>query len=912
MITGETKPFFDEQQQAARRARNTYRIGLWNGILFTLIAIASTISTIQTGLYVFGGIALAIVVAAVSFVAANLAQKGKAPLGSALLVGTILASSFTLPIIAKGQGIALAFLIVVIVSSISYLTLTSRWTIYATLASILIGFLTIIADFFLPDFGIPNDPQFTYVISAIAGSIYLLALIRRFRDFSLRAKIIASFLAITLLLIFGLSVYTNTVTRDILTQQAESTLSTLAIETGQRIDQFILSQFDIIKMEAQQPLLAQFLQQSLFSRNEELESAAIKTLLTFVRKNPVFIQSYALLDMSGKVVLSTNPAQIGTSDAQTEYFRLAVLKQEPQLSSIANLPDEPVLYFISPIRAESGLIVGMLRAEYNAVILEYLVNTPSVQRESGQRTILIESSTLIKLADTQQFDTIYHPFPEISTLLPDLSTPTTLMAPGKQRGQGLFLVSLPLSTNPWVVIASQPENTIYAQADRQARTLVLFSIALTAFALLVALLTAQFISRPIASLVAVAQKIILGDLHARSDINTDDEVGKLGRVFNQMTAQLSQTLASLEQRIQERTAQLQATSQQSEQRARQLQSIADISKIITREQNLEKLLPLIAETVSERFGYYHVGIFLLDETRRTAVLQASNSPGGQKMLASGHKLSLGTSSIVGYAALTGKPRIALDVGEDAVFFNNPHLPETRSEMALPLVVRSVVIGVLDMQSKQANAFTQEDIEILSILADQVAIAIENARLFAQNQAALQETQAIVQSFVRQEWAALTSRQTTIGYLHTNLGGQSLTSPIQLEEIEQALRKGNIIKKESKTTPNANPVLVVPLKIGEQLVGAIRIQAPNPQHSWSTEEINLVRSIADRVGLALDNARLVASSQRRAAKERAIGEISAKISAATDMDAILKTAAQEIGRVLSEADVVIQLKQFEDE
>lgn len=941
MTTGEPQKYPPEHEQAARRARNTLRIGLWTGVLFTVISIVSTISTIQTGLYAFGGIAMTTAIAAVSFLAAYLARRGNAQAGNAILVASILLLSLSLPLFAKGQGIPLAVLTIVVVSSISSYTLTNRWAMRASIASIVIGLIIILSDTFLPDPGIPNDPRITNVISAIAGIVYALIFLRRFGVYPLQTKLIVAFVVITLVPIIALSVYNNNTTRDILTQQAETNLSGLAIETAIRIDSYISSQLDIVRTEAQQPSLANFLQSEFFNRAEN-EAVAQQTLLTFARKDPVFIVSYSILDMRGRNVLSTDQSQIGRDERAYEYFTAPVANGIPHISNLLFKTNYPTIYFTAPIRAKDGSVVGVLSAEYYASIFQSIVQSISRERGAGLDILIFNRDTLLRIAGTSEREKNYLSFEEFSPRQilelqaqqklppgvyeqaffpsPDFATGIENIAgqsifkvtKGSQNKTDLIVAGKTLSTQPWIAIAQQTADKIYAAADAQARANVLLAIGLTVFALLAAFGVTQVISYPISMLARVAEQIIEGDFSARAVIRTDDEVGRLSRVFNEMTTRLNQTLSGLEQRVEERTMALQAANEQSSQRARQLQSIADVSKIVTREQNIEKLLPLITDVVSERFGYYHVGIFLLDDTRRAAVLQASNSPGGQRMVANGHRLTLGTGSIVGYAALTGKPRIALDVGEDAVFFNNPNLPETHSEMALPLVVRGAVIGVIDMQSKQPGAFTQEDIDILSILADQVAIAIENARLFQQTQTALDDSQAIVQSFLRQEWSALASKQTTVGYLHTGIGGKPLSTPVQADEIEQAIRRGAVVKKESKTDEETNPILAIPIALGEQVIGAIRVQSPDRNRAWRAEEINLLKSISERVGLALDNARLVASSQKRAAKERAIGEISAKISAANDMDAILKTAAQEIGRALSNADVVIQLKESEEE
>jgi GAF domain-containing protein/HAMP domain-containing protein len=940
MTTGSPQHNFPETGQASQREKNTFRVGLWTGILFILISIVSTVSTIQTGLYAFGGIILTTTIAAISFTSAYLARRGKANIGVAVLISSILLISLFMPFFAKGQGFSLGVITVVVVSGIARFTLTNQWAARTTFASIAIGLVIILVDAFLPNLGIPTDPQVTNIIAAVLGIVYTVFTLWRIGTYPLRTKLIIAFVIVTLVPIVVLSVVNNTTTRNILTQQADANLSRLADETSLRIDTYISSQLDIVRTEAQQPTLANFLQSPSFNR-AETEAVALRTLLTFTRKDPVFILSYSLLDMRGRNVLGTDQSQIGQDESQYEYFKSPLFLGLPYSSNLIFKSAYPTIYFTAPVRNENGSMVGILRAEYNAIVFQNILQSTATELQAGQKILLVDRGTLVRIAATEERDEIYRSFKSISpqqvialqaqqklqpgiytkVLSPsfeytkgieNIASQPTFTLPAEGRGGNTVVTGSLVSTQPWVVTAQQPENAIYSQAESQARANLLWSVGLTAFALVAALSMAQIVSRPVISLAKIAEEIIQGNLSARANITTDDEIGRLSRIFNTMTTQISQTLAGLEQRVEERTTALQTANEQSAQRARQLQSIADVSKIITREQSIDKLLPLITDVVSERFGYYHVGIFLMDENRRAAVLQASNSLGGQKMVANGHRLMLGTGSIVGYVALIGKPRIALDVGEDAVFFNNPNLPETHSEMALPLVVRGTTIGIIDIQSKQSGAFIQEDVDILSILADQVAIAIENARLFRQTQTALEESQAIVQTYLRQEWSTLSRKQSTLGYLHTGTGGKALAAPMQSDEVEQAIRRGAVVRRERNIDSDTGPALAIPIVLGEQTIGAIRIQSPDQNRDWSPEEINLLRSISERIGLALDNARLVASSQRRASKERTIGEISTKISAATDMDTILQTAVQEIGRALSGADVVIQLQESQEE
>ena len=219
---------------------------------------------------------------------------------------------------------------------------------------------------------------------------------------------------------------------------------------------------------------------------------------------------------------------------------------------------------------------------------------------------------------------------------------------------------------------------------------------------------------------------------------------------NEINRELETLSGNLEQRVNERTAELEIANQQVERRAEQFEAIAQVSRIISSIQEQEELLPRITRMISQYFGFYHVGIFLLDENKQFAVLRAANSEGGERMLARKHSLEVGQTGIVGYVTSTGNPRVALDTGADAVYFDNPDLPETHSEMALPLKAGGQVIGALDVQSTEPNAFTQEDVNILSTLADQVSTAIQNARLYDESREALAQAETVSRQLTGQK------------------------------------------------------------------------------------------------------------------------------------------------------------------
>ena len=361
--------------------------------------------------------------------------------------------------------------------------------------------------------------------------------------------------------------------------------------------------------------------------------------------------------------------------------------------------------------------------------------------------------------------------------------------------------------------------------------------------------------------------------------------------------------ASLEQRVAERTSELGSANAKNERRAAQFEAIAQVSRTISSTQDLNTLLPQITSVISRLFGFYHVGIFLLDTKNEYAVLSAANSEGGQKMLARGHRLKVGETGIVGYVTSTGNARVALDTGSDAVFFNNPDLPHTRSEMALPFKVGPLVIGALDVQSKEPNAFAEEDISILSILSEQVGIAIQNSRQFEETHRALAESETLSRQFVRQGWQEFTRTRNLAGIRHTGARATLLYSKNGDAE-ENVAAKGQIAAQPKGT------LLVLPVKLRDEVIGTVNVRSPG-NREWDQDELDIVTAIIERAAVALESARLLTESQKRAAKERTIGEISAKLSAQSDIDELLKTATIELSRTLPKANISVQFKK-EDE
>ncbi|HSO11054.1 MAG TPA: GAF domain-containing protein, partial [Anaerolineales bacterium] len=387
---------------------------------------------------------------------------------------------------------------------------------------------------------------------------------------------------------------------------------------------------------------------------------------------------------------------------------------------------------------------------------------------------------------------------------------------------------------------------------------------------------------------------------------TSDEIGTLAQAFNLMTSQLRETLAGLERRVEERTAELSVANKQIEERARQFELIANVARTISSTTNLDDLLPQITTAISNKFGFYHVGVFLLDTAKEYAVLSAANSEGGQVMLARGHKLKVGEKGLVGFVSSTGRPRVALDTGADAVFFNNPDLPKTRSEIALPLRTGELVIGVLDVQSTQPGAFSQEDVAILSTLADQVSIAIQNARQNEETRKALVESEALSRQFVQSGWSQITKKQNLLGVRHT--GAKAILLYTKNAKVND--NRGSQVTGQLKPKGRGT-AMSLPIKLRGEVIGSVDVHAPD-NRQWNQDEMDIVVAIIERAAIAMENARLLAESQKQAAKERTIGEISAKIGASINMRNVLQTAVEELGRALPGSEVVIQFENTDGE
>ena len=363
----------------------------------------------------------------------------------------------------------------------------------------------------------------------------------------------------------------------------------------------------------------------------------------------------------------------------------------------------------------------------------------------------------------------------------------------------------------------------------------------------------------------------------------------------------------------------------------QLRGVLDISQITAKISNLSDLLPRTVNYIRDRFGVYQVQIFLIDKERRFANLVASTGDAGKTLLERGYRLSLTSTGAIGQCIGSGEPVIS-DAKEERSEMGsgttlrfprhvNELLPATRSELVLPLIVGDLVIGALDLQSNHTDTFTQQDTESLRLLATQVALAIYNAnqideqratlnetrRMFLEAETNLRESQQINQRLTGQAWKDYMRQRVThsLGYTLNDgrLHAESEWTPL-LERV--------LADRRPITAQGDNKHLIgVPVELRGQIIGAIEVEFNGNLQNLgnSTETIDMIQAVAQRLAVSVDNARLFEQTQELAQQEFEVNNISAKIQGVTDIQDLIKIALHELSSAIDADAASIRLGQL---
>jgi GAF domain-containing protein/HAMP domain-containing protein len=442
----------------------------------------------------------------------------------------------------------------------------------------------------------------------------------------------------------------------------------------------------------------------------------------------------------------------------------------------------------------------------------------------------------------------------------------------------------------------------HISAVQNSRLLIAAVVSLAA--LTIGILGLIFITsrtlQPIQTLTRAAADITEGNVSSYVNIRAgDDEIGILISAFNRMTTQLRSSIVDLEQRVTDRTQEL-------ENQTLRLRATAEVARDIASARDLSELLDRSVQLIRDRFDYYHVGIFILDKSREYAVLTASTTEAGQLMIANYHRLRLRDAGIVQRVAATGEPRITLDTSLEESWSDSILLPSTRSEMALPLKTESAVIGVLDIQSEQPQAFHTEDISIMRVMADQLATSIERTRLLEEVERNLRELERAHGQYTREVWQRFgdSGQLSNQGYRFDNIRMEPIT---QLPDHGmEALASGTVVRSNGD---DASIVVAIPIKLRGQTIGVVNTKL---KEGFGPNTLATIESAIERLAAALESARLYEEASLRADREQAISQVTSAISSSSEYEQILRTAVIEIGSMLTDTEVAIEILRDSDE
>jgi GAF domain-containing protein/HAMP domain-containing protein len=388
---------------------------------------------------------------------------------------------------------------------------------------------------------------------------------------------------------------------------------------------------------------------------------------------------------------------------------------------------------------------------------------------------------------------------------------------------------------------------------------IIFGIVALAMGAVFTYYLAHSVSDPISDLIQTLNKIEQGDLTQRVPVSATDELGIVTMQFNRMVARLEALQSTLEHQVLERTKQLTATN--------------EVGRVAASSLDPEQLLARIGPLFHNQFGYYFAAIYLLDRSGKWAELKEATGEAGKVLKQNRHRLEVAGQSMVGTSIRERSPRIAQVASDEKQRFDNPLLPYTRSEIALPLMVGDRVLGALNVQSSKEADFGPQVIETMKNMAGQVAIALENARLFQEAQQVIREMRTIQQQYLFEGWSGFSEENKHLEY---HIG----------DEVDKS-----------------SPTLEAQINLRDQILGQIVLEG---NEEWTPDQQSLVDAIATQAAVALENARLVSESRQIAMRERMVAEINSKVWASTTIDGVLQTAVKELGRRLNASSATVEL------
>ena len=764
----------------------------------------------------------------------------------------------------------------------------------------------------LQRFPIIQLPTLQIVPALVVGSALVLfgamALIS-LRIGSIRTRLLLTFSALALLPALATGGITTALGVRTVRQAAHSQLSSILQMRQQQINTWVESlqqNLDIeLSVEKRNPVFDTLFTTDRSSPEYQAANAnLLKQFQTSTQNHGVFASLF-VADRQGNILVSTDDWLYSQSLINEFFFRSALLSPYTGAPYFSPQLKETTMYAARPLQDASGKLLGIIGGRVNLETLRKITGEWTGFGETGHVYLVAANYALLTptrfndLADKQQYlvDTI--------TLMKAIDERQTGVSEyedrREQRKVGAYL---------WV---PQLQATLVAERDYSETfqpliSSILFSTLAALGAILFAMVGASFVTRSIANpligLTNTAEAIAAGNFDLEADTGPKDEIGVLARAFNAVTARVRQLIATLEQRVADRTADL-------ERRNEYFQAASEVSRATASITNSNQLIRQVVDQIQYYFKLYYVGLFIVDESGQWAQLRAGTGLAGQAMLSRGHRLQIGAEgashSMIGWCITNNRARVAQEAIEEAIRLRNPELPDTRSEAALPLRSRGRVLGAITVQSSQSNAFDDQTLSVLQTMADQVAIALDNARLFSESEKSLNTVRRLYGEQALRSWQSWARRSQVVGYRRDPhglipLSGQDTSyQPV-------ALNPGSDIppgQMGDSSEPRGRQ-LNIPLLLHNHPLGFIQAVKPEGSGAWSKGEIELIQALTDQLSQALENARLYQDIQNRADRDRLTSQLTARLRETLDIDTVLRTAAQQVRTSLGLPEVTVRL------
>lgn len=741
------------------------------------------------------------------------------------------------------------------------------------------------------------------VVLALALGAYLE--IRFFRNVSMRAKLVLTFVPVLLLSVALLGYLTDRDLGHALTQAANQSLLTAASESANRLDNFFITSLDAMRTEeAQLPDFVALLDPEYFRPDFGNQ---VEILQSLQRKDVEHILSYGLLNTNGLNISDTDSRLFGKDESDETYFKVPLESGYPYISPVLFEEDRNIFVLSTPIYGVNDDIVGVLRVQYSAQILQDLIVESTGKAGPGSFAVLFDENHLhlahgdetvaplvnykllvppsntewlkqmqdVKRVPLGTAEEVSVNLPELETNLRNSLTQPFFTAQDIATGDKINQVAVTrLESQPWLVAFFQPRDIFLTPITAQRRRSLMLTVLVGVGALAAAVWLGRILAAPIVRLTAVAEQVAEGRLDVLAPVEGRDEISQLARVFNNMTAQLRQLIGSLEEQVEARTKEL------------SLSMLVGQRAAAIREE--EKLLSIITQFIRDQFNLYYVQVYYLDDIGQNLILRQGTGDVGQALLEQHHRLPVGAGSIVGQVAATAESIVVPNTELSDIHKPNPLLPATRSELAVPLIVEGNVIGVLDMQGSEPHTFTKKNVTVFEAMATQLAGAIDGSRQWAAAQIAQQRAERALRQLTRETWEdVLRERnrlQQGVGFTY-NLSG---VIPV----------------RDNTTPPGADTVVTVPLMVQNQQIGQLSLVLADGQQAEDARVI--LSAVAQQLAQKVENLRLFQDTQRNAWRDQIVSEVTSSIWSSAEVEDVMKAAVAELGEKLNASDVVIRL------